>query len=302
LRVIAPLARPFVAVESGSGIGRRIVRPLFALVHQRLGYPARARMTAANGAEFTVDCANTAFLEYGQRINSSAGYEPEVSGLLKYLCPRLRTVFDVGANWGYYPLLLGTEPRFRGEVHAFEIRPGTAEDLRGVLAGAGLADRVSVHPFGLSDREGQVQLSRETHSYLVRIVSAASPRETESARVCRLDDLALPPPDLIKIDVEGHEASVLRGARRVLQETRPLVVFESWYNPSDPEGMLEPLRLLQGFGYQLHRLEWRPMPKGSGRQAEIDILPLTPAERGDVPRLLNLLAIDPDRVADFFPS
>jgi FkbM family methyltransferase len=278
---------------------------LFRIVHQRLGLRARAVLTTAEGVRIEIDCANTAFLDYASRLAGSDGYEPEIGGLLAHLAPRLRVVFDVGANWGYHSLLLGTDARFAGSIHAFEIRQRTAADLRRVIAGAGLGDRVSVHAFGLSAQAGEVRISRERHSYLVRILAADDARASEPAEIRRLDELGLPPPDLMKIDVEAHEAAVLRGAAAVLERVRPVVIFESWHDPADSEAMLEPLHLLQRFGYELYRPEWRPLREGGGEPGEdraggVDLVPLAVADRPAIAATLNLLAVQPARWEEFF--
>jgi len=303
--VHAPLARAMLAEKPHRPLARlrrKVARTLFHVVHQRIGLPAPADLRFANGKVATVDCANTAFLDYAARNQGADGVEPEVSGLLIGLAARLRVVYDVGANWGYYPLLLGAERRFRGVIHAFEISPRTATDLRHVIAAAGLGERVTVHGFGLSDHAGEVRLSREKHSYLARIVGEGYQGAVDRVGVRRLDGLGLPPPDLIKIDVEGHELAVLRGAAGILERDQPLVVMESWHEPARTEAMLAPLRLLAGLGYRWHRLHWYPQPEGgvapAVRQGSIVLAPLRVSERPAIHATLNLLAVPADRAAE----
>ena len=299
-----PLARAVLAEKPQRAMARmrrKLARTLFHAVHQRIGVPAPAILRFANGKFARVDCANTAYLDYAARIRSEGDVEPEVSGLLIGVAERLRVVYDVGANWGYYPLLLGAEPRFPGVIHAFEVSPRTAADLRHVVNQAGLGERVTVHGFGLSDRDGEARLSREKHSYLSRVVGPGYRGTVDRVEVRRLDGLGLPPPDLIKIDVEGHELAVLRGATAVLARDQPLVVMESWYGPEDTEAMLAPLRLLAGCGYRWHQLHWRPQAGGGlrpgWRQGSIAITPLAVSQRPTIHTTLNLLAIPAGRAA-----
>jgi len=162
---------------------RKAARTLFHLVHQQLGWPATALLTPAGGATpFAFDCANTGFLDYSRRSRRADGVEPEITGLFSHLARRLAVVYDIAANWGYYPLLLGTDLRFAGEVHAFEIQPRTAIGLRRVVVSAG-----RVHAHGLSDRDGETRLELTRHSYLARVVDANQGGATESAAVRRLD-------------------------------------------------------------------------------------------------------------------
>ena len=283
----APLARAILAAKPHRPLARlrrKLVRALFHVVHQRLGLPAPAILRFANGNFAEVDCANTAFLDYAARNRRAQGVEPEVSGVLIGLAERLRMVYDVGANWGYYPLLLGAEERFRGVIHAFEISPRTTADLRHVVAQAGLSERVTVHGFGLSDQDGEVRLSREKHSYLSRVVGEGHRGAVDRVGVRRLDGLGHPPPDLIKIDVEGHELAVLG-------------------EPVRTEAMLAPLRLLAGLGYRWHRLNWQPHPGGGlgagARHGSIVLAPLSVAERPAIRATLNLLAVPASRAAEF---
>jgi FkbM family methyltransferase len=301
IEVYAPLARALLADGKRKGLGRlqrKTVQALFHLVHQRLGWPARAMIVPANGARpFAVDCANTGFLDYARRGRNAEGVEPEITGLFSYLAPHLGVVYDIGANWGYYTLLFGADPHFCGEVHAFEIRPQTAADLRHVVVSSGLAGRVSVHAYGLSDHDGAALLGISRHSYLARIVGDADTGRTEPVTVRRLDDLDLPPPELIKIDVEGHEAAVLRGGAALIERHHPLVVFESWHRPEQVESMLEPLRILAAHGYEFRRLTWRAK---AGRQGAVELAPLIPEERSEIAEALNILAIHPARAAAYF--
>jgi FkbM family methyltransferase len=256
-------------------------------------------MTVANGAPFEVNCANTGFLDFASRTSYQPAIEPEVTGLLTYLAPRLRVVYDIGANWGYYPLLLGTEKRFAGEIHAFEIQPQTARDLRRTVAGARIGNLVIIHGYGLSQDDRQARVTKEKHSYLSRVVAADHRGPTDLVPVRRLDNLDLPVPDLIKLDVEGHEANVLRGSCRLLEQHRPLIVLESWFQTADLEAMLEPLRLLNKLGYRLYHPIWRPESKNP-RAGKIDLEPIEPSDRLGLSATLNLLAVHPSRDAEFF--
>ncbi len=300
LRFSSPFARAFLSAGKGTRWEKKLIRSLYSLFHRRLGLPAPGRMILASGRSFPIDGRETAFLEFAARSMSEGGFEPEVSALLTHLAARLSVVYDAGANWGYYPLLLGTDPRFKGRVHAFEIRPQTAALLSGVVRSAGLEERVSVHAFGLSSKDGEVRLTREKHSYLCRIVGEDYRGPTDLVAVRRLDRTDLPPPDFIKIDVEGHEAAVLAGAERLLARRRPMIVFESWYEKDAPERMLAPLHLLARQGYALFRLLWRP--ERAEREGTLAFQPLEPQDRPAVGEAQNLFALHPERAGAFFSA
>lgn len=291
IEISSPLARALASVYGKphgiSGLKHRFLKFLFYHWHQDLHRPAWATMRLANGRSFQVDCANTSYIELAQRLAFAGGYEPEVSLLLDRLSPALGRVFDIGANCGLLTMTMATAPGFRGKIDSFEIHPKTQIDLKRGIEGGGLTGIVTCHDFGLSDGDGEVRLSLETHSFLARVLSEQDKAPSLSARVRRLDGLGLAPPDLIKIDVEGHEAAALRGGGGLIEQSHPYIIFESWYGPARPDAMLEPLRLLDSWGYGFYRVE-----------ASTDRLTLTPmgiAKRSQFPEALNLFAAHPAR-------
>ena len=115
----------------------------------------------------------------------------------------------------------------------------------------------------------------------------------------RVDDLAVTGVTFIKIDVEGHELPVLRGAERTIRRDRPRLVVEVEAR-IQPVGPL--LGLLAGWGYRgwvLDRRCWRPLAGFdlAARQAGA----LRSADRGlartvlwPYPRYLNTVLFLPD--------
>jgi FkbM family methyltransferase len=202
----------------------------------------------------------------------------------------LGTAFDVGANCGFFTARLLTTPGYRGHVHAFELVPSTFRALARMQEDCGFTDRMTCHPFGLSDTQATVWVDVGVHSTLARIADRGSVR----AEVKTLDQLDLPAPDLVKIDVEGHETPVLDGARETLRAARPLVVFESWYRPRDPDAMRAPFNRLAALGYRFFALRGRWTPEGRVR---LHLDPITPEGRAEVAAQLNVLAVPECRLA-----
>lgn len=158
------------------------------------------------------------------------GFEPTTVLLLNTLVRPGDTVLDVGANIGCTALLFGETA---GTVHAFEPSPTTCSYLARNVALAGFG-HVQVHNFGLGSQAGETSLTFSPNNRSGGFVSdqtqAGSDHTTETIRIRTLDEalpaLGIGKVDLIKIDVEGFEGHVLRGAAETLAQHRPLVTAE----------------------------------------------------------------------------
>lgn len=136
-------------------------------------------------------------------------------------------VVDVGAHIGVFTLVAA---KYCDEVYAFEISPSTAKYLRRNLElNAALATKVTLHELGVSDQEGEYTLY---NSVANPDLASLQPIErsdmfAETVVVTTLDRcLADRPFSWLKIDVEGSELSVLRGASEHLSKNRPNVLLE----------------------------------------------------------------------------
>ena len=223
-------------------------------------------------------------------------YEPEVSALLDLLVGDEDCFLDVGANWGWFALLIASRPDFRGQIHAFEPMPGTHADLSGVVREAGLEARIICHPLALSDHDGTSTMTVPggVQSGLARLGGTAGVR----ARLARLDGLNLPAPAVIKMDVEDHEIEVLRGAGTTIAQARPFVVFENWSHPKRPEVTLDPLRWFLDREYCLFHATWAGETAAAGEDARgmLTVLTFPVEQRFDLPAQLNVLAAPRERL------
>lgn len=144
-------------------------------------------------------------------------------------------VVDVGANTGTYTLATAASES-SARVVAVEPHPEVVGQLRANVEVNDFDDRVDLLECGL----GEADESREFHlssydelgSFSRDHASAweAQVVDTASVSMRRLDSLVdsgtVPPPDHLKVDVEGFGLNVLRGAETVLREHRPTVYFE----------------------------------------------------------------------------
>lgn len=156
-------------------------------------------------------------------------YEPVTQQLMERFCEPGVVFFDVGANFGYYSMLA---TRNGAQVIAFEPDPALAENLLLHTKLNGLQDRIQLQRIAVFSRAGEVYLDpagENTAHGSAHVRTSAAP---ENGTVCvpctTLDDFirSHPAPGLLKIDVEGAESEVLKGAEETFESARPLVLCE----------------------------------------------------------------------------
>jgi FkbM family methyltransferase len=212
------------------------------------------------------------------------GYERLVSLAIERLLPADGVMADVGSNWGYFPLLVASDSEFAGEIHAFEPIPSTYADLVEVVRQAGISEWVKTYDSALGDRTGSARMSLPHHSGLAKIDSGGG---TEVA-LQRLDDFDWEKLDLVKVDVEGFESAVFRGAEQILGRCRPWVIFEN--GVGEGEENLEPLRILEGFGYVL----FEPREESG----ELTFRSFSSSDAEGLPSYLNIVAAPGERARE----
>ena len=125
------------------------------------------------------------------------------------------TVVDCGANHGFSTVLFGRWAGTAGTVVAFEPLPHNVGILRRNLEINRIAN-VKLRNVAIGEEDGIVEIT--THSNGTILKGGVSLGATTQVPVRRLDDeMSGLKVDFIKIDVEGYELKVLRGARRLLQ-------------------------------------------------------------------------------------
>jgi FkbM family methyltransferase len=155
-------------------------------------------------------------------------YEAEV---FQYVRERIRpgqTVFDVGAYVGIYSIILSRWLGSTGKVFAFEPAPHTLKLLHRHLRLNGVRDRVLITPAAVGEEVGFATLCVQGDHIQNTLSPLASGLgghyEEVMVPVVTLDQFCTEHgvrPDWIKIDTEGWELRVLRGARGLLSEPNP---------------------------------------------------------------------------------
>ncbi len=201
------------------------------------------------------------------------------------------TFLDVGSNDGLYALFASERVGPSGQVWAFEPSPREFERLSRNLE-LNRTRNIRTFPLALGSHTGEADLliagyGHEGQNTLgAFIYPGVENAEKVRVSVRKLDDLiagqGLARLDVLKVDVEGAEVSVLQGAGRVLQSMRPVLLFElsdaALRNQGSSAGEL--LALLRGFDYRIYGFDattGRPAPE-QGLDASLNRI-AAPSER-----------------------
>ncbi len=201
------------------------------------------------------------------RILKVGAYEPEVWAALEEYAIVSEVVWDIGAHIGIFSIRAAESPKVQ-KVYSFEAHPDNFATLQ-------MNNRLNHHAYNpinvaLSDSMKSKILYPEKQNN-TGTFSLKSSEESNDASLgievqCTTVDTLIfegnvKPPTLIKIDVEGWEIHVLKGADRLLSELPPkAIVFEA---PVDSEGNFEHTELalyLKSKGFKTKRLK-----RGSGQ-------------------------------------
>jgi FkbM family methyltransferase len=192
-------------------------------------------------------------------------FEPRESAVVRGLLRPGDHVIDAGANIGWFSLLAASIVGPAGKIFAFEPLGTTADHLQRNLALNG-ASNVEVHRIALSDTRGKARLAiAEAGNNGTASLFAGDQGEGDIVDTGRLDDF-LPTGrfKLLKMDVEGAEPKVLRGAERLLKARRiENILFEVNEAALRRAGSScgELVALVKSHGYRLWRISrGRPQP------------------------------------------
>jgi FkbM family methyltransferase len=257
-----PLVKRLLAQPGLHSVMRAAAAVLGDRIHrERLPAPARLRVVTArmSGVSFVMQRPSRCIV--AKELYWGHGRRPRVADqfaldLFAVLCRDARLVLDIGAYTGVFSLL-AAKVAPEAHVYAFEVVPDVANAARENVAANGLSGRVSVYGQGVGKDGDTVTIapgrggSALPDFYSTRLHFANGvPVDVRS-----LDAIAaevdVPPPAVVKIDVEGTEDVVLEHAQSFLASHRPDILCEilAESNAAAVQSALAP------HGYQFYRVE-----------------------------------------------
>ena len=201
----------------------------------------------------------------------SGCYEADVTGAIELFLKKDSVFVDIGSNWGHHSFnaVLNKESK----VILFEPNPEVFNDINRIASDLNITSAIQAHNIALSDKEGRLSLEQHYFESGVASISASFsnsllitnkylkalkwlfklPSISYTTDVKMLDSFLLPRVDLMKIDAEGVELEILRGAYITLQRLRPIVIFE--FHSGDLAQLADYNDFFDSIQYTLYTLE-----------------------------------------------
>jgi FkbM family methyltransferase len=176
---------------------------------------------------------NTNDMYVGKSLELYGEYCDEEARILEDICRDGDIVVEVGANIGSHTVSLAKKVGLSGKVFAFEPQRVVFQTLCGNLAINSISNTFA-YQYGVGDENTTAKIEAIDYSEIgnfggVSLKKESSQnKEMESIQVVRLDDFLHPNSiRLLKIDVEGMEINVLRGASNLIKKHKPIIYIEN---------------------------------------------------------------------------
>lgn len=224
----------FVVLASSSPHSRRFLRPIVNRVMPECLTVVEVRSGPNAGCSLEIDPQR-------EKYYWSGNHEPNVQrALIDVLRPGM-TMWDIGAHIGFMSILAARLVGDQGRVHSFEPLPENRSRLQKSIELNKLSN-VEVHPEAISRTEGTAVLRAHESSLMWSLGDGVSqdPGLKVSCTTIAAMTRLLGVPDVIKVDAEGHELEILRGAVEILgkQPTRLIVEFTNDQLRTEAEALL----------------------------------------------------------------
>ena len=223
-RVVDAIGRVMRSIPSMPGkrtFARKVIAPLVRNREHSVVVPLKA----TGGGQLL--CHLDDWIPWNVYIHGCYAREQHCERAMLGLLQPGQTVFDVGANVGYYTVQFARSVQSGGQVHAFEPVPGTHQTLRHNLALNQLSNVVPNAVIASADcEEREIHIcDYSTGNCSVEVGTGPTQRIPSISIDSYCDRHGIQQIDLIKIDVEGHELQVLKGMAGLLAAGRVAHLF-----------------------------------------------------------------------------
>lgn len=241
----------------------RLVQAIVMGVRKLVGLGATSRVKRS-GVEWELDLREG--IDFSIWLLGS--FEPETVRCYQRIVKSGDVVLDIGANIGAHTLLLAKSVGAQGRVIAFEPTDYAFSKLsKNSSLNPDIASRIQCMQYMLVDSETQDSptpalysswpLKNEEdlhnlHQGRLMTTSGAKPKTLDSV----ISSIGLDRVDCIKLDIDGFECGMLRGAREVLTRWHPPIIMELAPYVLEEQGasLGELIHLLKEYGYALYGL------------------------------------------------
>jgi FkbM family methyltransferase len=252
-------------------IRRGKLRVINLLWRTAVGDQSKPRVATLNHGGFKMSCDLSEMLQRQFYFFGTYFLEEDILRCWEVAAKGAKIILDVGANAGIYSLAaLAIQPD--ATVHAFEPTPEIAARLRATAKLNGL-DHLHVHETAVLDKDGQATLKRfrgelgtnEGMNYISRDLGDSGAECVKTVCVDQFcQDHSINRIDLMKLDIQGHEHSALKGAEELIRSGDIGIIFLelNWGKSAETTcAARESIRLLEQAGYRFSRpgkrLNWQ---------------------------------------------
>lgn len=221
------------------------------------------RVLKGSQFEYTISAGPAKGLRYpitlpDDKMIWTGTWERDFSIELAKLIPDSGICYDIGSHRGFIAGVMAMNQA--SEVHCFEPNPENGQQIQDVIR-LNPDQKIQLHACAVSDSDGEATFVLMSESSMGKL-EGSSFQESESGtnqitvKTRSLDSMIaagdVPPPQLIKIDVEGAEEDVLKGATKTLQDHGPLICLEF----HSPELLDSCCNILHQHGYETELVEY----------------------------------------------
>lgn len=221
----------------------------------------KLRLHLKDGTTFSLKTNQTSFLTRELFWKKPENFE--YTSIFVGLISKLSYFLDIGANIGYYSIL-GCRVNPELKAYAFEPSIGAMVYMGENIKINDLTDRIIAEPIALSDKVGEIDFYEMKNLKFPKIYNLSGEHNigTKSNRTTRkfkvksttldnyISEKKLECVDLMKLDTEGAEGMILKGAENTLEKNRPIVICETLFDKI--EGELENIMSKYDYDFYNH--------------------------------------------------